>query len=414
MLSALRKPPTQICLVNTFLPESERVKTVKELNLVEQKDNEKNNTENPLITDDSEAKNDVQPHNTLLTKMRVALKQNADLIEGKMSSEAGILEVSKSLHPIYNSFTLREKTERALTDDLANSGDADIGVCEKSMQELIAANVGLPVLDHYFLDGASISCALAFGSDVESAFNEGDKVLDLCAAPGGKSVCLASMMFKHSSASSSGRKSKKLSHLYVNEFQKNRFERMKKIVTSYLNGKIKYEAITHDDNAVKRNETVQQAGTTVSDICTFTNCDGTSAAGIQQLQRNAPYDKILVDAPCSTDRHLLWNKREMLNWSTNTPKISAERQLKLLWTAAWLAKEGGVIVYSTCALSRTENEGVVEKLLEKIRKKKDCGLELEVIGSRLILPEPEVGNFGPIFYCKILKKKGKFGTVPKI
>jgi 16S rRNA C967 or C1407 C5-methylase (RsmB/RsmF family) len=97
--------------------------------------------------------------------------------------------------------------------------------------------------------------------------------------------------------------------------------------------------------------------------------DGTSNTFFAQFGYNR-FDRILVDAPCSSERHLIFNEKEMLKWGVGRSKINAKRQVALLWNALRLTKPGGRIVYSTCSLSPHENDHVIEKVLLKIRKQR--------------------------------------------
>lgn len=78
-----------------------------------------------------------------------------------------------------------------------------------------------------------------------------------------------------------------------------------------------------------------------------------------------PYDRILVDAPCSglgtLRRHpeLKWTKRE------SDPARLAGLQLRLLLRAADLLRPGGLLAYSTCTTEEEENEGVVRLFLRR-------------------------------------------------
>ncbi|CAK0871591.1 unnamed protein product [Prorocentrum cordatum] len=95
---------------------------------------------------------------------------------------------------------------------------------------------------------------------------------------------------------------------------------------------------------------------------------------VNSMEKYAPYDKILVDAPCNVDRDLLRGRDEkMARWSVgivariSTVKVSAERQLKLLRNALWLLKEGGVLLFCNRALAGGECDEVVEQLLVQER-----------------------------------------------
>nr|AET50840.1 hypothetical protein [Eimeria tenella] len=86
------------------------------------------------------------------------------------------------------------------------------------------------------------------------------------------------------------------------------------------------------------------------------------------FERFAPYDRILLDAPCSSDRHLLRKGGSAVaKWSQGTPKAHAERQLKMLLIASKLLKKNGILLYTTCSLSELENDGVIDKFLKKAK-----------------------------------------------
>lgn len=85
----------------------------------------------------------------------------------------------------------------------------------------------------------------------------------------------------------------------------------------------------------------------------FVNYDATDA---NKFQRFGKFDKILIDAPCSSERHLI---HKNLSWSVKSIKENSKRQLKLLQTAISLLKSGGTILYCTCALDPIENEMVL-------------------------------------------------------
>merc|ERR1719198_2879073 len=81
----------------------------------------------------------------------------------------------------------------------------------------------------------------------------------------------------------------------------------------------------------------------------FMSADATlNQKGKTSLDRYAPYDRILIDAPCSSDRHLI-RGGQLSKWSSGLSKVNAERQLSLLMNAIWLLAPGGTILYSTCS-----------------------------------------------------------------
>ena len=75
------------------------------------------------------------------------------------------------------------------------------------------------------------------------------------------------------------------------------------------------------------------------------------------------YDAVLVDAPCSGSG--TWRRHPHLRWQTTAADLRAqhERQLALLTRHAAHVRPGGRLVYATCSLAHTENEGTVAAFL---------------------------------------------------
>lgn len=145
---------------------------------------------------------------------------------------------------------------------------------------------------------------------------DGDIVLDLCAAPGGKSTQLAM--------------SAQLKLLVANEPIPNRAQ------------------------ILSRN--IERMG--------VTNAIVTSAYP-DQLAKKWPayFDKILVDAPCSGEGMFRKHPESRAEWNEQSPMRCAERQTDILASAAKMLRAGGKMVYSTCTFNRHENEDVLENFL---------------------------------------------------
>ncbi len=75
------------------------------------------------------------------------------------------------------------------------------------------------------------------------------------------------------------------------------------------------------------------------------------------------FDRVLVDAPCSGEGMFRKEDAALEEWSPETVQTCAERQLLILEEAAKTVKPGGVLVYSTCTFSPEENEGTVSAFL---------------------------------------------------
>lgn len=145
---------------------------------------------------------------------------------------------------------------------------------------------------------------------------EGDYVLDLCAAPGGKSTQI-------------GAKLNGTGLLWSNEIVRNR--------ANILLSNIERMGIS---NAVVSN-------CRPDELC-------------KRLENR--FDRILVDAPCSGEGMFRKNDAER-EWSVEHVKSCAARQLLILNSAKNALKNGGYMVYSTCTFSKEENEGVISRFL---------------------------------------------------
>ncbi|HEY5079696.1 MAG TPA: RsmB/NOP family class I SAM-dependent RNA methyltransferase [Opitutaceae bacterium] len=113
------------------------------------------------------------------------------------------------------------------------------------------------------------------------------------------------------------------------------------------------------------------------------------AGAIEIAPRGDPaggYDGVLVDAPCSGSG--TWRRSPHLRWVTTAAAVrsAASLQLRLLRENAPLVRPGGLLVYATCSLCRTENESVVEAFLGA-----EPGVRPALAGKRL-MPEIHDGD----------------------
>lgn len=144
------------------------------------------------------------------------------------------------------------------------------------------------------------------------------RVLDLCAAPGGKSTQIAEYMRGHGM-------------LITNEIHPQR--------AKILSENIERMGIS---NAIVLNETPESLS----------------------KRFIAFFDRILVDAPCSGEGMFRKNDNAGEEWSEENVALCAERQDGILDCAATMLKPGGRLVYSTCTFAPAEDEGSVSRFLE--------------------------------------------------
>lgn len=147
----------------------------------------------------------------------------------------------------------------------------------------------------------------------------GERVLDLCAAPGGKTTQLAGMM-----------------------------ENSGLLVANEINSK----------RAKALSENIERMGIT-NTIVTNENPEKLSA------HFEGYFDKILVDAPCSGEGMFRKDEEAIRFWSEEHVDSCARQQKDILQAAYKMLKEDGILVYSTCTFSPEENEQTIERFLDQ-------------------------------------------------
>jgi 16S rRNA C967 or C1407 C5-methylase (RsmB/RsmF family) len=215
----------------------------------------------------------------------------------------------------------------------------------------------------YMLDRASILAALSLTLPASGT------VLDACAAPGGKSLVLASQM--------SGE-----TQLLCNELSAERRRRLRNTLNEHL-----------DEEKLRQ--------------VSVSGFDAASLGG-RKSEWNR-FDAILLDAPCSSERHVIQSPKALAEWTPARPRFLSRRQWSLLSAAFLLLRPGGSLVYATCALSPEENDDPVSRLLEKSAAaveldEPDFAEGEKTNYGRLILPDVSSG-MGPMYVAKIRKRQ---------
>ncbi|MEY2555692.1 MAG: rRNA (cytosine967-C5)-methyltransferase, partial [Verrucomicrobiota bacterium] len=149
----------------------------------------------------------------------------------------------------------------------------------------------------------------------------GEKILDACAAPGGKTAYVAEMMGNQGLIVGCDREPARLNLL--------------------------------DQN-------LSRLGVRIGKIVCH---DWVKSVVPPEILSAAPFDRILIDIPCSNTG--VMRRRVDVRWRLKPAEFNRmqTRQIQIVRAVFPLLKPGGILVYSTCSLEREENEGVVQQLL---------------------------------------------------
>lgn len=204
----------------------------------------------------------------------------------------------------------------------------------------------------YFLDKASI-----FAASILPLKNV-HSILDLCAAPGGKTLVISSLMEEDAILTS-------------NERSFDRKQRLVKVCDEHLPESIR-----------------QRVNISCSD------------GALWCKTKKECFQRILLDAPCSSERHVLQDEKYLLQWSPARIKTLSMEQWALLSSAYRMLEPEGILVYSTCALAPKENDEVIKKLLKKFPDAKVISFESDEYKIRNVSfdeLQKRIANYSPNF-----------------
>lgn len=187
------------------------------------------------------------------------------------------------------------------------------------------------------------------------------RVLDLCAAPGGKSTHVAAILRSA--------------------------------------GKGESLVVSNEVSAARVNALAENTARWGEPNVAVTNSDPACFGRLPRF-----FDIILVDAPCSGEGMFRKDAEAAAEWSEESVKLCAARQKRILGDVWPALREGGILIYSTCTYNKYENDGNVEWMVAEL------GAETEDVG-----PIPEgafrTGSGGVQFLPGRIRGEGQFAAM---
>ncbi len=108
----------------------------------------------------------------------------------------------------------------------------------------------------------------------------------------------------------------------------------------------------------------------------------------------AYFDAVLIDAPCSGEGMFRKDPQAIADWSKEHVRACAQRQQAILESAWRAVAKGGQLVYSTCTFSREENEEVTEAFCLTHK-------EFEILSTQRLYPHTSTGEGH--FICRMMR-----------
>jgi NOL1/NOP2/sun family putative RNA methylase len=210
----------------------------------------------------------------------------------------------------------------------------------------------------YYVQEASSMFLWTVLSQVSGA-PSGERVLDLCAAPGGKSTLLAS--YFHNGL------------VVANEVIRSRSNILVENITKWGTGNV---VVTNND-----------------------------PSHLQALP--GYFDVMVVDAPCSGSGLFRKDPTAIEEWSEDNVALCSQRQQRILADVYPALKEGGLLIYSTCSYSSEEDEEILDWLMQEFALE-SCPVEVQPQWGIVPVTSPQKNAAGYRFYPDKVKGEGFF------
>lgn len=261
----------------------------------------------------------------------------------------GVCVADNTPPPITARVNILKISRDKLIERLAGEGVKTVSCEDEQMIEMVSSL-------REFSEVGSFREGLFYLQDISAVIpgrmlspEEGEKVLDLCSAPGGKATHIAELM------------------------------RNRGLVVA---------CDIDEDKMPLLQENVERLGARIVQPAV---ADGTKIDAVLKPE----FDRVLIDAPCSNTGVL--RRRVEARWRLRERELKKLQriQVDLLRSACRVLKRGGVLVYSTCSIEREENQDVIEEFLRG-------GQDLELEEERSFLPRARGGDGG--YAARLIKQ----------
>lgn len=271
-----------------------------------------------------------------------------------------IVEANNARPPMWlraNAQHINAQDYRALLGDLVKEGENSTA-CVPNCAILLARPVAVNQLPHFEQGWATVQDAHAQWSAELLGGQNGELILDACAAPGGKTT-----------------------HILEKAPQ------------------AKVMALDIEESRLKRvRENLARLGQTAEVIC------GDASQPEQWLENGVQFDRILLDAPCSATGVI--RRHPDIKWLRKEEDIAALAQLQgEILAALWARlKPNGVLLYATCSVLPEENREQIERFVATHSDAQWAEMDFhgEKTACKQFFPQP-LGGDG-FFYAKLIKQ----------
>jgi 16S rRNA C967 or C1407 C5-methylase (RsmB/RsmF family) len=258
-----------------------------------------------------------------------------------------------------------------------------------------------------------------FAMDAASGFaarslncREGDRVLDLCCAPGAKLLCLAEAVGVNGAVDGVDVSEKRLSiarKLLDAHHDPNKAARVRLYKSDGRRFPDERELL-YDSRAA---DSFEQRGARKRLNKSARQREAKRLKALPEEDCAEAYDRVLVDADCTTDGSHA-HVQKMVDKGTSVANVATERCASLIELQAALLRNGfgrlrngGVLVYGTCSLTKAQNEDVVEAFLREEPAARLMSLEAPPVAVAGALPGtvrfPAGGETSGLFVARLEK-----------